>query len=232
MRSPDSGLSGGAGNNPAVHGPSEMGSENLSPKIKTKVLPRRLTLDCKGRKFRNMPEQNIKPTSQLAAAVSAAFRDYAPELHRYIARQMRHPEGAGDLTQEIFERFLQLPNPETVRNAQAFLYGIASNLVRELRYRERRSLVSFDSQTVDEVSERLEHADRDDLAERLALEQDLQWALSKLPAAHRAVLLLVKRDGLTYEEVAQRTGLALTTVTNYVSEARAKAKMLMKSRLG
>ena len=115
-----------------------------------------------------MPELKVKSTSELAAAALVAFRDYAPELHRYIARQMRHPENAADLTQEIFERFLQLPNLEMVRNAQAFLYGIASNLVRELRYREGRSLVAFDSEAVDAISQRMEHSDRADLAERLA----------------------------------------------------------------
>jgi RNA polymerase sigma-70 factor (ECF subfamily) len=134
------------------------------------------------------------------------------------------------LTQEIFERFLQLANPQEVRNAQAFLYGIATNLVRELRYRNGRSLVTFDSEAADAVAESTAHGQPSDPAERLALEEDLNWALSQLPAAHRAVLLLVKRDGFSYEEVVQQTGLALTTVTNYVSEARAKAKMLLKSR--
>lgn len=176
-----------------------------------------------------MSNRKVNPTTQtLAATALAAYRDYAPELHRFLARQMRHPQNAADLTQEIFERFLQLPDPEAVRNAQAFLYGIASNLVRELRHRERRSLVAFDSHALDQVSQRSEHAARDDVADRLGLEQDLQCALSKLPAAHRAVLLLVKRDGLSYEEVAQQTGLALTTVSNYVSEARARVKMLLK----
>lgn len=176
-----------------------------------------------------MREQQVNSGSDLTTAVRLAFRDYAPELHRYIARQIRYPDKAADLTQEIFERFLQLPHPEAVRNAQAFLYGIASNLVRELRYREKRSLVAFDSEVVDAVTQSTAYME-DALPDRLGLEQDLCWALGKLPAAHRAVLLLVKRDGLTYEEVAEQTGFALTTVTNYVSEARTKVKMLLKSR--
>jgi RNA polymerase sigma factor (sigma-70 family) len=177
-----------------------------------------------------MAEPKGKSRSELAAAARTAFRDYAPQLHRYLARRLQHREEAPDLTQEIFERFLQLPNLDSVRNAQAFLYGIASNLVREMRYRNDRSLVTFDSAMVDAVSECAEHPHADHAAEQLALEQDLRWALSQLPAAHRAVLLLVKRDGLSYEEVAQQTGLALTTVTTYVSEARAKVKMYLKIR--
>jgi DNA-directed RNA polymerase specialized sigma24 family protein len=44
------------------------------------------------------------------------------------------------------------------------------------------------------------------------------------------VLLLVKRDGLSYEEAALKTRLNVSTVTNYVFEARARVKMLLKDR--
>ena len=68
------------------------------------------------------------------------------------------------------------------------------------------------------------------VAERLALQQDLKRALAKLPVMHRVVLLLVKRDGLSYAEAARKTRLNVSTVTNYVFEARARVKMLLKDR--
>lgn len=179
-----------------------------------------------------MPEQNVKPNQELANAVAAAFRKYAPELHRYIARRMRNPASAPDLTQEIFERFLQLPSSDTVRNTQGYLYGIASHLVSEFRYREEHSFVAFDSEAVDGAEGRLSHSAADDIADRIALQQEIRCALAKLPPAHRAVLLLVKREGFTYAEVAQKTGLAESTVTKYVFEARARVKMLLKREPG
>jgi DNA-directed RNA polymerase specialized sigma24 family protein len=45
---------------------------------------------------------------------------------------------------------------------------------------------------------------------------------------HRTVLLLVKREGRTYEEAARELGLEVSTVTKYVFEARAKMKDLLK----
>lgn len=180
----------------------------------------------------SMPQQKFKPSQELANAAAVAFRKYAPELHRYIAKRMRNPASAPDLTQEIFERFLQLPSSDVARNTQGYLYGIASHLVSEYRYREEHSYVAFDSEAVDNATERVEHSAPDDIADRLALQQDLRYALSKLPPVHRAVLLLVKREGLTYGEVAQHTGLAESTVTKYVFEARAKVKMLLKPQPG
>ncbi len=175
-----------------------------------------------------MAEQKIKARRELENVAVAAFRRYAPELHRYVARRMRDPASVPDLIQQVFERFLQLPRADVVRNTQGYLYGIASHVVKEYHYREERSFVTFDSDVVEAAGERIEYAVGDGIAEQLALEQDLRRALCRLPPAQRAVLLLVKREGWSYEEVARKTGLTLSTVTNYVFEARAQLKMLLK----
>jgi len=172
------------------------------------------------------------PVDRIASLAALAFRKYAPELHRYIERRVREPETAADLTQDIFERFLQVDDTDAVRNPQAYLFGIASHVVREARYRIDRSLVTFDSDAIDAADEMLVHAWPDDMAERLALQQGLRHALLQLPATHRAVLLLVKRDGYSYEEVAQKIKLSVATVTSYLFEARAKVKMLLEHRTG
>jgi RNA polymerase sigma factor (sigma-70 family) len=178
-----------------------------------------------------MPEQKIKPVEP-DGGVAEAFRKWAPELHRYLARRIRDPSSVPDLTQEIFERFLQLSDATEVRNTQRFLYGIASNLVKEFYDREDRSLVTFDSEMANAVGSATASPEGDEVAERLALQQDLRRALSKLPPMHRAVLLLVKREGLSYKEVADRTDLTLATVTKYVFEARAMVKLLIKRTSG
>lgn len=52
---------------------------------------------------------------------------------------MRRPGTALDLTQDIFERFLQIADTDAVRNPQAYLYGIASHVVREALFREDKA---------------------------------------------------------------------------------------------
>src|SRR5882757_9494786 len=177
-----------------------------------------------------MSERNPKFAHPGVSLAALAFRKYAPALHRYIERRVRRPGTALDLTQDIFERFLQIEDTEAVRNPQAYLYGIASHVVREALFREDKSLVTYDSDAAEEAGADLAHALPDNMAERLALQQDLQRALAELPAMHRAVLLLVKRDGLSYEEAARKMGLSVSTVTTYVFEARARVKMTLKDR--
>src|SRR6267378_1798455 len=115
---------------------------------------------------------NPKLNHPVARLAALAFRKYAPELHRYIERRVRRAGSAPDLTQEIFERFLQVEDATAVRNPQAYLYGIASHVVREALFREDRSVVTYDSDAVEEAGRRLDHALPDDMAERLALQED------------------------------------------------------------
>jgi len=49
----------------------------------------------------------------------------------------------------------------------------------------------------------------------------------ELPAAHQLVLLLVKRDGLSYAEAAAAAGLSVHTIEKYVVEARARLRVLL-----
>ncbi|MBS0418355.1 MAG: RNA polymerase sigma factor [Proteobacteria bacterium] len=177
-----------------------------------------------------MSERHLKIGHAATRLAALAFRKYAPALHRYIERRMRRPEVAQDLTQDIFERFLQIEDTDVVRNPQAYLFGIASHVVREALFREDQSLVMFDSEAVEEGAQQLDNALPDNVAERLSLQQDLKRALAELPTMHRTVLLLVKRDGLSYEETSRKTRLNVNTVKTYVFEARARVKLILKDR--
>ncbi len=159
----------------------------------------------------------------------AAFRRYSPELYRYVLRRLRRPADAADLTQEIFERFLRGEGSAKVLNPQAYLFGIAANVVADACMAEGRSRVMYDTESSEQLGDALLHA-LPDLAERVELEQELQAALAQLPDMHRAALLLTKWEGLSIQEAAARMNLAEGSVAVYVCEARAKLKTLLKRR--
>jgi len=50
--------------------------------------------------------------------------------------------------------------------------------------------------------------------------------LGQLSAGHRAVLLCVKRDGMSYQEAAQATGFSVHTVEKYLFDALARLRTL------
>ncbi len=161
-------------------------------------------------------------------AVSLAFRQYAPRLHRYLVRRIRGSTEVSDLTQEVFERFLRTGHPEAVRNPQAYLFRIASHVVADALLEEEQSPLTYDSAAVDAAERTLQHATPDDAAEQLDFARQLQQGLRELPAMHAAVLLLAVRDGLSHKEVARRTGLSVSTVGLYACEARARMRTVLE----
>jgi RNA polymerase sigma-70 factor (ECF subfamily) len=160
---------------------------------------------------------------------SGAFRAHARDLQRFLLRRVGDRHDADDLSQEVFARLLRIENVEIIRNPLAYLLGIASHVVREFRQRRRHQGVIFDSDMAESLAENLEASPRGaGNAEQVELQDWLASALKQLPPTHQAVLLLVKRDGLSYEEAAGATGLSVHTIEKYLVEARARLRVLMK----
>ena len=155
------------------------------------------------------------------------FRRCSPDLHAYLRRRLKSLADAADLTQEIFERFLRGDRNARARDPRAYLFGIASNVVADARMARERQVVIYDSGAVEDVGESLPSEDRP-ISEAVALEDELQLAVEKLPEAHRAAILLTKRDGLSCREAAARMGTTEGSVRVYVCEARAQLKMLLR----
>ena len=82
---------------------------------------------------------------------------------------------------------------------------------------------------LDETSEVGGEPPRDDLIERLNLQQQLERALTRLPTTHARVLLAHKHRGLSYQEVAAELGLSLHTVEKYVTQAKARTRTRIRT---
>lgn len=179
-----------------------------------------------------MSETRLKPPGAVAQFVIRTFRQYGLDLHRYLQRRLPTSQDADDMAQEVYLRLLRLDDAEFVREPQAYLYGVASNVVREFRMRTEleRTRMSFDSAAAEESAERSAGQQPDDLADQLNIVRQMEKALLKLPPVHRAILVLLKRDGLTYEEAAQRLGLSWWTVEKYYHQAKVRLRAMQWER--
>lgn len=162
----------------------------------------------------------------------SAFRHYRRELHRYLLRRLRRPQDVDDLAQEVYLRLLRHDDEKCVRKPLAYLYGIASHVVADFRIgaEHEREHLTFDSEAAEHSSDEPSSVLQDDLADRLNLAQQIERALAQLPPMHAAVLLAHKRDGLSYEEVAKKLGLSVHTVEKYVTQAKARIRMMSWER--
>ena len=164
-------------------------------------------------------------------AGSAAQR-YARELHRYLLRRLGRPQDVDDLAQEVYLRLLRLDETKCVQKPLAFVYGVAAHVVADFKLEAsaEEAHLTFDEDAVQQWSEQPTEVLPDELGERVALERQLEWALKQLPPTQAAVLLAHKRDGFSYEEIAQRLKLSVNTVEKYLTQAKAKLRTLSWDR--
>ncbi len=167
-------------------------------------------------------------TARSAARLAGvSFKEHSAELRRYLLRRVGHPQDADDLSQEVFARLLRVRDAELVRSPLAYVLGIAAHVIREFRQRRQRELVTFDSQITDATCEHTGANSATGCAEQWDAQNRLEVALAQLPATHKLVLLLVKRDGLSYAEAAAASGLSIHTIEKYLVEARARLRVAL-----
>jgi len=165
-----------------------------------------------------------------AERVLTAFEQYRERLQRFLRNRSPRTDVASDLAQEVYLRLLRFPPQELIRRPQAYLYRIASNVLHDFNLRTIDDCVTFDSSTVDELAESTANSWVDDPADQLSSEQELAALLADLPVAHRAALVLAKRDGLSYEAIAEKLGVTEHAVKKYVVRAMAHCRAMTKGR--
>lgn len=157
------------------------------------------------------------------------FDRYAPVVHGYLSRRVGVL--ADDLVSETFllafrGRTGYVPDRGPVR---AWLFGIATNLVRrhardeERRYRAfGRAAGHFEATTeLGEVAGRVDAQ---------ALRSELAEALAALPDEDRDVLLLWTNPQLSYAEIAVALDIPVGTVRSRLHRARGKVRDRLSDR--
>jgi RNA polymerase sigma-70 factor (ECF subfamily) len=160
--------------------------------------------------------------SSNATLAADVFRHYAADLHRYLRKRLHNPQQADDVVQEVFSRLVRVQHPELVKKPHSYLFGIAFHVIREMRLQEEQEAVSYDSLAVENAAEHPSHVARDELSDQLNIQAQVERALAQLPDIHRALVLMCKRDGMTYAEAAVATGISVHMVEKHLVQARVK----------
>jgi RNA polymerase sigma-19 factor, ECF subfamily len=168
------------------------------------------------------------PPSSAARFVAELAVAYGRKLHHFLIRRLKTPEDAADVAQEVYLKMMRLERTHLIRKPEAYLYFLASQVMHERRMREERLPILFDSEAVDALTQAADCASQDDFVISDEMERELKRLLAKLPVAQRSVLILRKRDGLSYPEIAKALDLSVHTVKKYLFQANIKMAALWK----
>jgi RNA polymerase sigma factor (sigma-70 family) len=150
-----------------------------------------------------------------------AFLRHGSSLAAFIRRRVRRPADASDLTQEVYLRFLRADREELIRNPEAYLYTVAVNLLREQSVLDRRWSQSVDASDLPADPALVNFRTPDEEIDDEARMARIAALVESLPAKQQAVLVLQYRDGLTYQQIAERLGVTTHAVKKYVMQGLA-----------
>ncbi len=156
---------------------------------------------------------------------------YEKPIFDLIYRLIGDPDDAADLTQETFvAAYRSLSEFRGDSTIYTWLYRIAVNKCKN-RFKENDRRRAYEHRSLD-VSEDFEPNDKimlqhfaDQTAPEAVLEKKelrycIEQAMSRLPPDYKIVAVLRDIHGLSYEQIAQATGLSIDVVRTRLARAR------------
>jgi RNA polymerase sigma-19 factor, ECF subfamily len=147
--------------------------------------------------------------------VQRIVTDFGADLLRFLGRRVRNRVDARDVAQEAYVRLLRLDRKELIRDPQPYVYRLAANLVHEFELKRRTDDARLMRWTQDRALD--DPVPIEARAEAVTLRARIDDALDQLTPNCRAVLVLHRRDGLTYDEIAARLKISPSMVKKYLA---------------
>ncbi|MCX6015662.1 MAG: sigma-70 family RNA polymerase sigma factor [Chloroflexales bacterium] len=164
-----------------------------------------------------------------------AFNDlverHQSRAYNLCVRMLGDADAAADVAQDAFiSAYKHLPSLRG--EFRPWLMRIVANGCRDvLRSKKRRPSVSLDLERDDDDTPAMQIADTSDGPEAALMKSELQktiaGALAEIPDDQREVIILSDIQGLSYQEIADMTGINIGTVKSRLNRARSRLRELL-----
>jgi RNA polymerase sigma-70 factor (ECF subfamily) len=153
---------------------------------------------------------------------------YQSQVYNLAYRIMGDPASAADATQDAFISAYRSLSRFRGGSFKSYLLRIVTNrCYDELRRRKRRPATSFEDVDVDEDANPMltnGGENPEEYAERQEVTDVIQTGIETLPPDQRVTLVLSDVQGMSYQEIAEVTEVALGTVKSRLARGRAKLR--------
>lgn len=182
-------------------------------------------------------QHSAQPDEDQLLSFDEIVAKYEKRVFNLIYRHINDYDDAADLTQETFiNAYRAFGRFRGDSKVYTWLCQIALNACKN-RFRQRDRARPLTGPSLDEPAEEGSGASPRDLPdwthapdcifERKELGQQIQVAIAALPLDYRTVVILRDLQGLTYQEIAEVTGLTLETVKTRLHRGR----LMLRRRL-
>lgn len=154
---------------------------------------------------------------------TSTFEALASDVYRWAFRVLGHHQDSLDVVQEVFLKWHRQCSRIVPDQPRGWLRRVTVNRAIDLR-RQRRTVESPDAILAESADASPDLMAREDCD---LLRADFAEALESLSDAQRSVLVAKVYDELTFRQIAQDLGLAMSTVkTHYLRALRAVRQKL------
>jgi RNA polymerase sigma factor (sigma-70 family) len=161
------------------------------------------------------------------ALIERLFAEHGGALQAYFRRRLRRKPDASDLTQEVYLRLLRVKESEVLRNPEAYLYTVASNLMKEHAVLDQRLARAEDVEDPAFAVQLAELPAFDGEVDTESRLKRLNEVLEQLSPKCRAAVVLQYSQGLSYQEIGERLGISANMVKKYLVQALAHCRKRM-----
>jgi RNA polymerase sigma factor (sigma-70 family) len=158
------------------------------------------------------------PAKDAQALIEGLVASHGDQLRRFLLARVRNISDVPDITQEVYLRMLRVSNVESIRSPEAYLFTVAQHVVQQ----HTLKMAALPSVGLAQVLNTQSPATHTDPVLELVATQSLdrlQETLDNLSPKARAVFMLSRRDGLSFDEIAERLGCSRPMVKKYLMKA-------------
>lgn len=160
-----------------------------------------------------------------AVDIKEYYKTYGPMVLRRCRSILKDEDLALDAMQEVFVKLIQNKDSLTGEYPSSLLFRMATNVCLNMIRGNRATAASPDSLVIAGI------ADYDDANERFIAREYLDFLFKNEAPSTREMAYMHYVDRMTYEEVAQETGLSVSGVRKRLRVFQEKVRMTAEAEL-
>jgi RNA polymerase sigma-70 factor, ECF subfamily len=147
--------------------------------------------------------------------ISDIYKQYSPEIYRYLYKLSGNRDTAEDLLQEVFEKFIAYTAEKEIQEEKyrPFLYKTAHNLCINHLIRQNRAHPGAIDDLEDSLKTEDKHHDQLVLDE---INRKIYQILETVEPESSSIFIMHKETGLNYDEIARNLSISARTVRRRV----------------
>jgi RNA polymerase sigma factor (sigma-70 family) len=150
------------------------------------------------------------------------IKDYGKNLLGFIRKRVKSDADAEDILQDVWFQFSSVVNAQPIEQTGAWLYKVARNKITD-KHKKRSEFLLDDlfisDEDDDDTSDLQAILMTDEVTPETAYLRNLFWeqlfvALDELPEEQRQVFIWQEMDDMTFQEIAEITGVNVNTLVS------------------